>query len=220
MDQSKFAKVQHLKISEIIPNEWNPNEQEEKIFNELTKDIKEEGFDEPIQVVPLPDDHPARKKGKKWRIIGGEHRWRSVRVLGYEEIPAVIKMYTGEMEQKIKTVRRNQLRGDMNRAKMTKLLNSLKPFGGLTEELARKLGFTNIEMMMRLYQDERGRYTEGMANKVANVKREENAIENLSTILNKLFAEYGDTLQQSYMFFTYGTKLHLMVMMTAPVQKK
>ncbi len=67
MDQSKFAKVQHLKISEIIPNEWNPNEQEEKIFNELTKDIKEEGFDEPIQVVPLPDDHPARKKGKKWR---------------------------------------------------------------------------------------------------------------------------------------------------------
>ena len=38
-------------------------------------------------------------------------------------------------------------------------------------------------------------------------------------ILNKLFAEFGDTVQNSYMFFTYGTKLHLMVMMSPTFRK-
>lgn len=54
---------------------------------------------------------------------------------------------------------------------------------------------------------------------VMEVRKEETAIRNLSMILNKLFAEYGETVSKSYMFFTYGTKLHLMVSMSRSLQK-
>lgn len=218
-DEENFAPVMIAGIEEIVPNEWNPNEQSELTFNELVYDIQNEGFDEPIQVVEIPEDDPQRQKGKRYRIIGGEHRFEAVRTLGWSKIPIVVKQYDSEDEQKIKTVRRNMLKGDLNKAKFTQLVNSLD--GRRKDgELAIELGIQSREQLEALLVNEKGEYDPDLAEQIANVKKEETAIKNLSMILNKLFSEYGDTLSHSYMFFTYGTKLHLMVMMSRELQKK
>jgi len=214
----KVAESFTLDIEEIVENPWNPNEQDPIVFNELVYDIENEGFDEPIQVVHLSEEDPEYAKGKRYRIIGGEHRFKAVKVLGWETIPAVLKDYVTEEEQKIKTVRRNTLRGELNRKKFTQLVNSLDR--RRDEELALALGMQSKEGLEKFLVSEEGKYSPDLAEQMAGVKREETAIKNLSMILNKLFAEYGDTVKHSYMFFTYGTKLHVMVMMSRELQKK
>lgn len=218
MDEN-FAEVIEIDIDEIVPNEWNPNKQDEIIFNELTRDIKEEGFDEPIQVVKIKEDDKLYEEGKRYKIIGEEHRYKSVKVLGWERIPAVIKEYENENTQKEKTVRRNLLKGDLDKKLFTKLINSLDPYSELTPELSRRLGFKNEDEAKKYFINEKGKYNEEYAEKLKETRTEELAIANLSLILNKLFAEFGDTVQQNFMFFTYGTKLHLMVMMNRKIQK-
>ncbi|MCH8860836.1 MAG: ParB N-terminal domain-containing protein, partial [Thaumarchaeota archaeon] len=59
--------VTMLKVDQLKETGWNPNEMSDVKFNELVRDIDEEGFDEPIQVVKDQAD------GRFW-IIGGEHR--------------------------------------------------------------------------------------------------------------------------------------------------
>ena len=36
------------------------------------------------------------KEGKRYKIIGGEHRYKVAMILGYEEIPIIIKDYDEE----------------------------------------------------------------------------------------------------------------------------
>jgi ParB/RepB/Spo0J family partition protein len=214
-----FVDIQTVDINEIVPNNWNPNEQDEITFNELVYDIDSEGFDEPIQVVELSENDPERQEGRRYRIIGGEHRFEAVKTLGWKKIPIVVKDYDTEDEQKIKTVRRNMLKGHMNRYKFTQLVNSLDG-RRQDSELAIELGLKSKEELQTLLINEKGDYDPELAEQIANVRREETAIKNLSMILNKLFAEYGETLSHSYMFFTYGTKLHVMIMMSRILQKK
>lgn len=212
-NKNKIVDSVLLPVDEVEENDWNPNEQESDVFNELVKDIEEEGFDEPLQVVEIPET----PEGKKYRIIGGAHRFRGVQHLGWEYVPAVIKEYSTEEEQKIRTVRRNMLKGQLDRQKFTKLINSL---GRLVDlDLAVQLGMRNTDKVLQSMLNSRGNYDPSLAEKVKDARREEVALKNLSMILNKLFVEFGDTLKSRYMFFTYGTKLHLMLMMDRKLQK-
>jgi len=51
-------------------------------FNRLVDEISEVGFIAPIQVVPLDSG--------RYRIIGGEHRWKAAKVVGLSEIPCMV----------------------------------------------------------------------------------------------------------------------------------
>lgn len=81
--------VKNIKIVDIEPN----TEQARKTFsedalNELAKSIKTYGVLQPIIV---------ENKGKYYRIIAGERRWRAAKLAGLEEIPCLIR---DEDEQK------------------------------------------------------------------------------------------------------------------------
>jgi len=52
-----------LKIDELKPNEYNPNEMTEATLNHLVAEMKRVGFLQPVLV------------NKKRIIIDGEHRW-------------------------------------------------------------------------------------------------------------------------------------------------
>lgn len=215
--KTKISQSILVDVDNIVENNWNPNKQQEIIFNELVKDIKEEGFDEPIQCVLVDKNSIEYKEGKLYKIIGGEHRFKAAKILGYKEIPVVVKDYATEKEQKIKTVRRNQLKGDLDKKKFTKLFNSLNS-AGIDNEVARSFGFKNKEDLKKMIVNFKGKNSKEFIDKLKEVKLEENAITNISMILNKLFKEYGETVSQSYMFFTYGTKLHLMIMMNSKLK--
>ena len=172
---TKIAESILVPVDKIVENEWNANAQEEIIFNELVQTIKEEGFDESLQVTKLDKTDKEYADGKEYRIIGGEHRFKTAKLLGYKELPVVIKNYTTEKEQKIKTVRRNQLRGELDRKKFTKLFNSLNT-SGINNDLARSMGFKNKETLRKMILNYKGKNTKEFLEKLKEVKLDENAI--------------------------------------------
>jgi len=71
-----------LSVSEIVPNPWQPR----RVFNEgklseLAESIREVGLLQPIVV---------RQVEEKYQIVAGERRWRAHKMLGLEDIKAVV----------------------------------------------------------------------------------------------------------------------------------
>ena len=72
-----------IRISEVEPNKNQPRHtfDEDSIAN-LAESIRENGLIQPIVV---------RKTAMGYQIIAGERRWRACRMLGMNEITAVVK---------------------------------------------------------------------------------------------------------------------------------
>jgi len=209
--------VKLIAIENLEPNSWNPQIMSDAKFNELVEEIREDGFDEPIHVVEHPD--PVKKAQEIFLIVNGEHRWQAARVLGITEIPCVIKDgWKDEQTQKIKTVRRNLLHGDLDKTRFTKLVHTLNDTGIPMKDLPGILGFESEEVFREKFiaeERERQEQEQEQASKSASdrEKDENMVVENLSFILNEIFAEYGETIPQGFMFFWHKNRCHLMVQM-------
>jgi hypothetical protein len=110
------------------------------------------------------------------------------------------------------------IRGEHNPAKFTKLVDSLENTY-TPDQLADMMGFKDIESFEKLYQREQEEDNEKANEGVADAKEEMNLIDGLSLILNKLFAEFGDTVPFSFMFFLYGSKTHMVVQTNTKLKK-
>jgi len=220
-----------IPVDRIFPNEWNPNEQRDETFNALVAEIEEDGFDHWIQVVPWPDcPHVDKSKGEfKWgegegescsgfKIIGGEHRWKAVTVLEWDDVPCVVYTDWDERVQKLKTVRRNLLSGDLNAAKFTRLVQGLEDDGMEKAVIAEAMGFHNeAAFLNELIQDKEEREKTWLDALQEENKKEVEAVDSMSDLLNNIFSKYGDTVPQSFLFFMFKGKTHLLVMMDAPL---
>lgn len=94
-----------LRISEVEPNKNQPRHSfdEESIAN-LAESIRESGLIQPIVV---------RKTAMGYQIIAGERRWRACRMLGMNEITAVVKEFDDEQVAKAALIENIQ-REDLN----------------------------------------------------------------------------------------------------------
>lgn len=94
-----------LRISEIEPNKNQPRHifDEESIAS-LAESIRENGLIQPIVV---------RKTAMGYQIIAGERRWRACRMLGMNEITAVVKEFDDEQVAKAALIENIQ-REDLN----------------------------------------------------------------------------------------------------------
>lgn len=215
---------QLIKLSEIRPNEWNPNEMDTKTFNRLAREIQESGFLEPIQVIPADED----EAGSKYVILGGQHRFEAVTSLGWEMIPAIImtdEQWQDVDQQKLETVRLNALRGDLNKAKFLELAADLASRHGI-EDLQDKMAFADDDKYQELTKDMLDRVNGSNLPDVIKkefkekVKSKRHTMQGLSKILNGLFQKYGSTLDQNYMFFEYGGRKHVKIRTDAFLWKK
>lgn len=189
-----------IPVSKIVPSEDNPNEQDSETFNRLVKSIEAEGeVDENIIVIPF---------GDKYKIVGGEHRWKAAKIAGIEEIPAVVKDYT-EDERKFQLVKRNAIRGKLNPTKFLNLYNDLEEKYE-KEVIADMMAMDETEIDKMIHQV-RESLPDELKKEFDKAKHEIKTIEDLSIILNTLFTKYGDTLDLNYMVFDYGGKDHLWV---------
>ena len=68
--------IEEVDIDLVEPNDYNPNEMDPAKFALLTKDVEEQGMDQPVVCRPHPE-----KEGH-WIIVDGEHRWRNARAAG------------------------------------------------------------------------------------------------------------------------------------------
>ena len=151
-----MAEIKELNIEDCVPNPWNPQEMDDDTFNALAESISDAGMIDPIQVVT--------QEGGKYRIIGGEHRWKACSVLGYETIPAVILQENefDEDRQKFLTVRMNILSGKMNPQKFYDMYSGLSDkyteetmqmmFGFAKEEEFKKALFQCFQNFIESFQ--------------------------------------------------------------------
>ena len=194
-----MPEIKEVHIDDCVPNPWNPQEMDDDTFNALAESIEDAGMIDPIQVVT--------QEGGKYRIIGGEHRWKACSVLGYETIPAVI-LQEGEFDedrQKFLTVRMNILSGKMNPSKFYDMYSGLSD--KYTEETMQMMfGFAKEEEFKKLVDQTIKALPEEMQEKVKEAKKEIRTIDDLTNVLNNLFTEYGDTLPSNVMAFSYGGK--------------
>jgi hypothetical protein len=207
----KISEIVNIPVGDIDEFDGNPNVQDPNTFTNLVKEIEEDGFDEAIVVV-------RNKKDKRYTVVSGNHRLKAAKILAFSEIPCIIKENWDLDKQKFKVVRRNLLKGELDPAKFTKLVNSLEN-NYTPEELAEAMGFNTTDDFERMYmleQEMEQRQAGAIAAQIA--EKETNAVDGLGVILNRLFSEYGDTVPHSFMFFSFGDKIHTMVMMNSKLK--
>jgi ParB/RepB/Spo0J family partition protein len=205
-----------LPIDAIVPNDWNPQKMDSTTFNTLVEEIEEVGFIDALTVVDLEDG--------TYRIIGGEHRWRAARSIGMTELPALVLPHADwdEDTQKFVTVRLNVLKGDLDPEKFLPLYNEMVDKYG-KEAMQRLFAFSDKKALDKAI----GKMREGvketlppeLQDKFERQAKEARSVDELDEIIRRLFNEYGDTLNQSFMIFTYGKYEHIYITMNIHTKK-
>ncbi len=128
----KELKVEYLALTELKPNEYNPNRQSEHEFELLLRSMKEDGFTQPVL---------AMMDGT---IIDGEHRWRAAQALGIDPIP-VVRINMTEAQRRIATLRHNMARGSHDVEQVADILKDLEKLGAI-EWAQDSLMLTDVEI--------------------------------------------------------------------------
>ena len=198
---------------DLVPNTENPNQQDDATFNALVREIQREGWTQPVQAV---FDH-ARGKHE---IVAGEHRWRAARILQCK-VP-VLPLPPEEFDRDRRDwvmVKDNLLKGHLNPEKFTQLYNRMvKKYDG--EVLKALMGFTSDDAFQKVYQEVRRTLPPEMQAALDATKDEIRTIDDLSTVLNRLFRDHGETLDSNFMVFSYGGKDVIWVRADADLWKR
>lgn len=142
-------KIENLKVGEICPSPMNPRKTFEKeAIEELAANIKEQGLLQPITVRPCKEEgSPSKtrlnKKGEavdvKYEIVCGERRFRAVKLLGLETIPAIVREMTDE-EAFDAMITENLQRKDVDPIEECLAYNTLLERGQTAEDIAARMG--------------------------------------------------------------------------------
>lgn len=144
--------IVRISMDFIHPCSWNPNVMTSDQQEKLTNEIDDDGFEEPVIVTKYP------KWEGHYMIISGEHRFNSAQALGAEELPCIIREWD-DATAKLKTVRRNIIRGDLDKADFNALVRDLSNnYDVLIEDMPELMGFTDEKKFMRLYNASKGDY--------------------------------------------------------------
>lgn len=114
---NKFKTIKKtVPIDHIVPNRWNPNVQDAKMFAKGVQSVKEIGMLGSILV---------RETGGCYEILDGEHRWRYMKELGYTECPVETMGEIDDKQAQLLTVLLNNLRGSDDIEKRAKIYEAL-----------------------------------------------------------------------------------------------
>jgi len=192
-------KIVKIKLKDLSPTQENPNVMKDRKFDALVRAIEEIGYDQPIKVW-------WNKEKKKYEIVKGNHRYWGLKVLGLkdeDEVDCVLGQYKNRDEMLRDMVRDNIVRGSLDPVKFTELYDKISEKYG--KELTREMfSFIEEAEMRRLYKEVKKGLPEELKRKLEEVKEEIKTIDDLSIVLNRLFAEYGDTLKYNFMVFRYS----------------
>ena len=147
--QLQLANIMH---SDIIPNDWNPNKQNERAFEAEIESITDNGFVQPITV----RKHPTQKS--KYQIIDGYHRWLALTkifedkslqtpplktIVTSKQVPCVVIEVTDAQAKKL-TIILNETRGRAELGELGILLESIQVDFG--DDLIRGLPYSQGQL--------------------------------------------------------------------------
>lgn len=141
---SSDTEIRILPTEALEPDPANPNEMKDEDFELLGESLDEDGMVDVLQAVPLEDG--------KYRIVGGEHRWRQAKRKGWPEVPVMVLLgekWQNEDYRRSTMVKLNILHGDMSPRKFFDLWMDMS--GRWKEEnLGRMMGFAKEEKLQKL----------------------------------------------------------------------
>ena len=197
-----------LPVSELYEHPRNSNKQSKHMFKELRASIREQGFDETLTVVPRDDGNDG------YYIVAGNHRYRAGKAEGMKEFPCVVRGDWDDVQQQIELVRRNYVRGAIDKDAFTIAVNTLASEQELTvEEIREAMGFEDTDVFLDFYKEENERIEAAQA---AAAEQRTSApaikmIDDLGFVLSTIFEEHGDTVPYSFLIFPAGQKNHMYV---------
>jgi ParB family chromosome partitioning protein len=133
LDVVNSEEIKKIPIDDIVPNRYQPRTvfDEEKI-EELSRTIHIHGIIQPIVV--------RRFETGQYEIIAGERRWRAMKKLGWNEVPAIIKNMSDTETASIALIE-NLQREELSPIEEAIAYGRLLELHNLTQEaLAQRLG--------------------------------------------------------------------------------
>lgn len=197
-----------LPIALLDNSTENPNAMDEATFDELVEGMRKDGFDEPIHVVPEYLEDGKTKTGR-YIIASGHHRVKAAGVLKMEKVPAIIKEGWDDDARKAALLRRNVLRGKIDPERFTKLYDEMKKRHD-PKVLQRMLGITSDAAFKQLYKNATKNLPSRVKKQLDEAKEEIKSVDDLSSVLNKIFKEHGSELDHGFLTFSFGGKEHHM----------
>jgi len=191
---------------------WNPNEQSPEVFNELVKNIRETKFKEPVLIAPRKD-----KEGHFFSI-SGSHRVKAARVIGLKKIPCIIETGWDEDMQKFQNMRFNVIKGKLDPVRFTKMFLGLSAKYGEDATKA-MMAFVDKAAFEQVFLTTKASLPAEMQKALNDAKGEIKTIDALASVLNEMFAKYGNTVEKNYMVFSFGGQSHLWIIMDDQTKK-
>lgn len=207
-----LAKLLPVALLSEHPN--NSNVQSKHVFKELKESIMTGGFDEPLIVVP-------RKDSEGYFVVSGNHRFRAGKDVGYDQLPCIVREDWDNVESEIQLVRRNYVRGQIDRAAFTESVNRLSKDQSLAlDVIMERMGFEDADSFAEFYKQEKQREkrTAGAVagnSGAAQVKM----IDDIGLVVSALFEKYGNTVPNSFMVFPAGGRNHVFMQITPALKK-
>lgn len=145
-DKSANEEVLNISVDQIVPSPYQPRTifDEERI-DELCQTIKTHGVIQPIVV---------RMRNDKYEIIAGERRYRAVKKLGMDTVPAIVREFNDSQTASIALIENLQREG-LTAIEEANAYQQLIDLHQLTQEsLAQRLGKSQstIANKLRLLQ--------------------------------------------------------------------
>ena len=135
-----------IPIDNLVPCHWNVNEMDKPEFAALVEEVRDGGFDEPCQVVPIKEGPGAGK----YLILGGEHRYKACAANGIEKVPCVIKEHLTDADEDTLiewSIKRNNIRGKLNKQKYAAIEKKLSGKWQVSAEAARQRMLVRQELL-------------------------------------------------------------------------
>ena len=137
--------IMQIPIGELDPNPDQSRQTfDETTIAQLAASIQDQGFLQPLLVVPTP--------GGRYRIVAGERRYRAGRKAGVDTIPCIVRDLDVTQQMEIALIE-NLQREDLNPMEAARGIDALKTQCGYTQEkIAARLGMSRpaVANMLRL----------------------------------------------------------------------
>jgi hypothetical protein len=204
-----------IHASQLAEHPRNSNKQSRHMYGELRESIRENGFDETLTVVPRDDDSDG------YYIVAGNHRFRAGRAEGMKDFPCVVRDDWDEVQQQVELVRRNYVRGAIDKNAFTIAVDALVSEQELSiEEVQEAMGFEDHDFFLDYYKEENERQEKAQAAAAAHIQNSGSKssqiqmVDDLGLILSAIFEQHGDTVPYSFVVFPAGQQNHLFVAAT------
>lgn len=200
---------------ELFIHPDNSNEQDKHVFAETRKSIRENGFDENMLVVP------RKEEGFGYWIVSGNHRFKAGCAEGMEEFPCVVHSDWDEAKEQIELVRRNLIRGNINKDKFTVAVDTLAESRSMAvDDIRSEMGFEDSDKFLEYYKQQSEREVQQEQER----QRSENGpkvkmIDDLGMVLSSIFENYGDTVDKSFIIFPASGRRHMYVAATPALRR-